>query len=577
MNQAVTYSGQNVLEYDFSTYSRYWRVNRSTHEATELALILRALRKVVSHIGTNVKPIHWAGMTDSNNKSIIINADEIQGVYPIPYEQMDLFVGHVVREAFASIEWSEWIRDRIQEQVVKSYKDKLDFLSKMFVAAEDIYISYFVNSRIWPLYLNNYWNYLDHINYRDPSLPPTPTSLSNVWKKCILLNEKPDNLHPYYEVPLSILITYTQAIKIASQLSSVGQRRNSRVDIYVRMWEMLYRAISNWEKIDFPDEGVNIPDELGPKKNTEDISDVKEDEIAQEEEEVENTEELDPDLVSKISTILEEGETDLTKNIAIAVEEPTAKDMTTIHTRASATSSVVADSIQVRRLRKIFKKQKALHKKLSQRHVKRYLDQGKLDARRLFRVPIDGKVFKCKITIRPEKAWNITIVSDASASMSGRNTVQRPWDSAEKTFVSLVEAAKGFKNQLDVYGYHEEGDQCVLIKLYHNDTLFTVTPSGRTPSGQAIMAAALMMKERYQKKLIIHITDGAANCGLNIVKSLDYCKNKNIDLITIGCGCNQQTSDFLRTRFPEGQLLLMDDINDLSVGLERLFKTKLLK
>ena len=205
------------------------------------------------------------------------------------------------------------------------------------------------------------------------------------------------------------------------------------------------------------------------------------------------------------------------------------------------------------------------------------MDQGKLDARRLYRVPVDGRAFLCKIITRPDNAWNISIVSDASASMSGKYSVERPWDAAEKTFVSLVEAAKGFENHLEVYGYHEDGDRCILVELYQSGKLYTVAPGGRTPSGQAILATALVLREKRKRSLIIHITDGAANCGINIVKALEYCRNQRIDLITIGCGCNQQTRDFLQTRFPEGQLLLMDDISDLSDGLERLFKHKLLK
>ena len=38
-------------------YSEYWRKNRSHHDATELALSLRALRKVAGHISKKLKPI----------------------------------------------------------------------------------------------------------------------------------------------------------------------------------------------------------------------------------------------------------------------------------------------------------------------------------------------------------------------------------------------------------------------------------------------------------------------------------------------------------------------------------------
>ena len=40
-------------------FSRYWRKNRSHLEATELATVLAAMRKVAAHIGSNVKPVYW--------------------------------------------------------------------------------------------------------------------------------------------------------------------------------------------------------------------------------------------------------------------------------------------------------------------------------------------------------------------------------------------------------------------------------------------------------------------------------------------------------------------------------------
>ncbi len=560
-----------------SDHCRFWRMNRSHHEATELAFVLKALRKVTSFIGTNVKPVNWAGMGDSDKKrSILLSSDEIYGTYPVPFHKMDILVGQVVREAFSGIEWGEWVRDRVYERLSITAAEKIDYLVGVIAAGEDIYVSERPKSRIWSLYLTNYWKYLDHQTVRDLSLPPTASSLSNVWRAMTLLKKKPDDLHRYYEAPLRILSVYTDAIKIAATLSSVAQRRNSRVEIYLRIWELVDEAISEWEVFDIPPDAVPIRDESGPKGKTEEPEEVKEDEGPEDIEEEQAGERLDADIASEISSILEEGETDLTAEIAVVVEEPEAKEMNTTFTRASAESNVIPDPQQVRQLRRIFKKQRSLHRKLRKKRVKRNLDQGKLDARRLHRVPLGGKIFKAKINSMPDEAWNITIVSDASASMSGQHSRRRPWDSAEKAFVSLAEATRGFKNHLEVYGYHENNGECILTQLYQSGKFFTMAPGGRTPSGQAITAAALLLKDRSKKSLMIHITDGAANCGINVASALEYCKKSGIDLITIGCGCNQQTRRFLQARHAHGQLLLMDDIRDLPTGLERLFRHKLL-
>jgi trans-aconitate methyltransferase len=91
------------------------------------------------------------------------------------------------------------------------------------------------------------------------------------------------------------------------------------------------------------------------------------------------------------------------------------------------------------------------------------------------------------------------------------------------------------------------------------------------------MAAAMLMKKDDRRKMIIHITDGAANCGINVLEAIEYCQKNKIELITIGCGCNLQTKQFLLERYPHGTVYLMDDIRNLSKGLENLFRDKLLK
>ena len=159
-----------------------------------------------------------------------------------------------------------------------------------------------------------------------------------------------------YEWPLSILSVYTKAIKITAKLPTIAERRNSRVEIYLRIWELIYQILSDWETFVPPGDGVDIRDELGPKKNVEEIENLNKEQNDYDEEEQPNQEGLDEDLASQVSSILEEGDTDLTRDLAVAIEDPSAKNMCTIHTRGIAESTVNADPNQVRRLRKIFKK-----------------------------------------------------------------------------------------------------------------------------------------------------------------------------------------------------------------------------
>ena len=164
--------------------------------------------------------------------------------------------------------------------------------------------------------------------------------------------------------------------------------------------------------------------------------------------------------------------------------------------------------------------------------------------------------------------------------MAGKRERQNPWHIAEKTFASLTTAATGFKNVIDIYAYSAKKNIGTLTQLWHGGELYSVLPEGRTPSGQAIMTVAKLLskelKRKKKKKMIIHITDGAANCGLRLSDAVKYCHSKNIDVYTIGCGCTPQTQDFLEESFPDGHVYFMKDIDYLSVGLAHLFKRNIL-
>ncbi len=561
-------------------YSRYWRKNYSRHEATELANALAAMRKVAGHIGINVKPIYWQGMSASPTNSIILNPADVRGSYPIPFQKIDLMVGQVVREAFRCIEWSDWVKDQVQQKATLPSEELKAYLVNFISVAEDLYIDEWVRSTVWHLYLLKYWESIAGTMERDPSLPPAAASLACVWRKRIFLQTLPAHLHYYYDDLVDVMLKQSDTIRQIKTLSTLTERRDRRVELYLELWNLICSIIGEWEKFDQAPDAINIEDEAAPKGKEPDLKEEKKEkeENPDGDEKKEDPENLDEQLVNQISFKLdEEGDPDLTRHISVAIENPQAKAMNTIFTRAVAKCDLTPDKAQVERLKKIFQKHKSLLRRARVKNIIRGVDMGKIDAQRLYRIGLDGKIFKKKEFHGSDYSWNISIVADASASMIGKGTSYRPWTVAEQTFVSLTEAAKGFFNNLEVFGYQEQSHQCNLVQLYRDCTLFTIMPSGQTPTGQAIIAAAMLMKKNERKKLIIHITDGAANCGLSVVDALDYCQKHHIDLITIGCGCNVQTRQFLLERYPRGAVYLMDDIRNLPEGLELLFQDRLLK
>jgi hypothetical protein len=558
-------------------YSRYWRKNYSRHEATELAAALAAMRKVAGHIGINVKPIYWEGMSASPNNSIVLNPADVRGTYPIPFQKIDLMVGQVVREAFGCIEWSDWIKDQVQQKATLPSEELKAYLVHLISVAEDLYIAEWVGPTVWNLYLSKYWRSLVKMD-RDPSLPPTAASLASVWREIMFFQTSPNNLHYYYDDLIKILLESFESIKELKNFSTLAERRERRVELYLKMWTRVCSAIGEWEKFaPPPPDAIKLRDEAGPKSKKPEESEETKENPDQKESKKEKPAALDEELAAQVSFKLEEGESDLTQHVSVAIEDPRAKAMNTIFTRAVAKCDLSANQLQVDRLKRIFQTQKSMVKRARIKGVIRGVDMGKIDARRLYRVPLDGKIFRRRDILGSDYSWNISIVADASASMAGKGTALRPWAVAEKTFVALTEAARGFSHHLEVFGYQEQSQQCNLIQLYRGGELYTITPAGKTPTGQAIIAAAMLMKKNDKKKLIIHITDGAANCGVNVINALEYCQKNGIDLITIGCGCNVQTQQFLLERYPRGTVYLMDDIRHLAEGLEILFRDKLLK
>jgi hypothetical protein len=556
------------------TYSEFWRKNRSGNETAELMLCLRALRKVAGYIGRNVKPVFWKGMVETDNRFILLDPGVAEESYPVSFETFDALVGQVVLEGLSSLEWREWVIGKVQEEAPAVSDSVYRYLENVIEAAEDIYINMRAESSVWSLYLVQYWRLELEKNRRDPTLPPGPSSLADIWRAATILDEHTKNLHAYYYGPLEILSHLTDELSNIALLASMTERRSRRKDVYMDIWGQVADEISEWEEFQISPDAINFRDEAAPRGETDEGNDEDENKDTDES----NQASADPDdLLNRLKAALEDGENDLTDVIAVAVEEPEAKSMETIVRKSQSISDFQPDEMLVNRLKKIFLQQQSLFMRRRKRYIKKAQYEGKIDPRRLYRVPMDSRVFKKKELIVSDFPWHVCIIADASSSMGGKSGAKRPWETAEKIFVSLAHAAAGFKNLIDIYAYSEDGAQCVLTQLYSGGKVYSVIPKGRTPSGQAIMAAAMMLNKKYKNSMIIHITDGAANCGLSLGDTLKYCRAHDVEVFTIGCGCNLQTQQFLKGYFPSDHLNFMDNISGLSEVIEKLFRQKMLK
>lgn len=546
-----------------TSYSDYWRKNRSRQKALELAWGLRALRKVAAHIGEGVKPVYWKGMSDADDQSILLDADKLPDRFPISAENFDYLVGQVTLEGFASFERTDAVKEEVQKSIGKLPAAAIPFLMEFLDAAEDIYIDALAQSSIWSLYLAQYWERALSGFVKDPLLPPTARSLFQVWKKRAILGQEPEQVHLDYEIPLRILKPHTRTLRALVDYATPHQRKERRSRLYETIWSELWETFSTWKMLHVNMDSV-------PKSDTPlDVSTNETQSLGDQA--------LDPDLADEISWILEEGEIDLTREILSAVQNSAAKPLDTFLEKGTVLMDFQPDTAQVKRLHRIFSEHVTQVRRARNRNLRRGLLEGKLDPKRLYRVPIDGKTFKSKQAPGVDDFWQICIVADASASMAGKGRNLRPWRIAERSFATVIQAARGFRNRIDIYAYFGQSKKCMLTQLYHRNRLYTITPYGDTPSGQAIMAVAMMLDRKYKKNMIIHITDGAPNSGLPLKDAVNYCESKGIDVFTIGCGCTPFTQHFLKETFPPGCVYLMKSIDYLSEALETLFQQRMLR
>jgi len=554
--------------------SRYWRTARASHEATELALVLRALRKVAGHIGSPVRPVFWLGMTSSPASAIIVDPREHAGRYPIPLSAFDVMVGHVVNEAYGDIEWSQWVKNRVQDRFRSTRQEAADYLNSILAAGEDIFIhGLLAPGSVWSLYLARHWQHALAKPDHDPSLPPTPSSLANVWRAVALTATLPEGLHEAYGDLLTGLVEHQDALREVGRTGTVSQRRTARVALYEMIWNRLAPLILELIAPTRPVPGVEIRQPGAPRKSSEENERSGSEKAEQPQEK--QPAGLEKEVAEQVSALLDGAATDVSTWIASVVKDLGPNAIPTVLSAGSAPSTVIPDPHLVERLRRVFAAQDAFERRFRKKRVRRGMSGGKLDARRLYRWSLDEKIFKLTDKLHSDRAWQITLLVDASASMVRRKRGEVPWTVAEKTLASLVEAGKVSRNRVDVYAYNEQDQRCQVVSLTESGKLFTLCPAGQTPSGQALLTAALLGRGRPNKTLILHITDGGSNCGLDVSCATRYCRENDIDLVTIGCGYTAQTGDLLRKQYC-GSLCLMDSIYLLPENLERVIRRRLL-
>lgn len=539
--------------YFLEGYSDYWRRNKSTMEPLELTNVLRALRKVSGHIGMNVGSVEWADMSEEDPSRSIIPIDPtfVLGDYPVPPGKMDFLVGLVVHEALHQREWTQLVWKEIENMCKDVSFMDMDLLWRLVNAGEDIYVDKLADRGVFGLYTGKVRAILGARAQPDFLEPPTAGVLFDLWRRMVLDDQRPHKVNPLYKKPLKILASRTDdLVDIGTKDVSVTNRCQLRSKLYLELWEEIKDIIIPWKRertTYFPTRAKVHRAAKSPRKRTRTPS---------------LRSAISPQLAAQIEASLAVGSSDITPLIREICGKDNPDLVPTSLWDFNIPANPMVDPYLVGRLKGLFQQYTERI-----RVINRGLESGSIDRRRLYRAPITGNCFMIKQMI-PEEAWNITVLVDASRSMAGPK-----WRLIENTVAALFQSLKGQKNKLRVFGYFEHDGVCIISELLRQGRIYSLPPHGLTPSGQAIIASALLMPKERKHRFIIHITDGESNCGCSVDYAIRFCKKEKIDLVTLGCGYKDK--DILVQQYGDS-LQFLDYFEQLPNAIEVLLKRKLL-
>ena len=556
-------------------YSEYWRKNKSAVETKELGKVMLALRKVGRHIASNIKIIEWSRTPGLDPGTIGIDLSLARGKYPVPPGKMDFLVALTAREAFHCKILSDVVWLTLSKNLKNIKPDQEYILGLMVGIGEDIFTKRLAEHTVWKHYLPTCWAYVRPPCNADVTRPPTVHTLLYIFADYVFLDKLAVNMHPgYHDLFQRLLKTRDMLIGLEKE-SSISKRCSKRADIYIDLWHDIIEGSKPWEPDGSPEEIGLIGEERSLSEDEDDNFIENRESPKEDSERRREAKDREQELLQTINEALDlEKEKNLNRLVLDVADDEASKIIDTTFGKASLPCRIDADPALVLRLRRIFLLQKSLRSR--RYHYNRGLLLGKIDGRRLFRFPLDGRFFREKEYFYHDNTRNIVILVDGSASMTGGLPGGgKEWSKTEKIFVSLFEAVKGTGNRLNIYAYYERAGVCELNSLAYNNRLYTVRPGGRTPTGQAIVATAhKMLKDK--RRLIVHLTDGEANCGLSVQKGIEFCDKGGVEIVTLGTYFDEKTKKALENQYQD-RAILVDSLDLLPSRLEDVLRASLLK
>ncbi len=548
-NTRIRWRGKAIERFPASGtegYSEYWRRDKSPVEFFELSKLLFSIRKIVSCVGKNTGEVVWEGMECRDG--ISLDPSLVMGYYPVPAAKTDIIVGIAVEKAYQKIEWSERLRKSAIKKMRLSGMNAVRF-SRFFDIAEKVYTDSLSDRSVLGLYTGKAREF--QISEAAKWFPgfPTVTELLHLWWEMALngsgVGSKGNgegrsgeeavsgaSIKGSYKEPLAVLNSIVGALTYeCPKISGVTERCAFRLDVYTSTWPVLLDRVTFWfrETVDpflfFSSRNGTAMG--GKEKNA--------------------RKETLSGIAKKMKDLVKGKKIDFTADVKSIVS-----DVDKV-VRVERSSSLIPAKNRINgallhRLRVSLRS--VAHRKTT---YVRGLNSGKLDHRRLFRAPTTGAVFNLKRN-HFEFVHNIVLLVDCTGSMSSK------WEQHEAAYQTLFTAVKAYNRSARIFGYNGMRNICSIAELHMDGRFFTITPEGKTASGEAIIATALSLKRSRNVPLIIHITDGASNWGCGVSDAIKFCKKRKIHLLTLGIGCDRESKSALREEY--GNLIRFVDNMD---------------
>ncbi len=539
--------------------SAYWRRDMSPVEIVELAKLLRSIRKVVSYVGRNVGEVVWEGMA-ANDGDICLDPSVVSGCYPVSSSTVDIAVGIAIRNAYQAIEWSEHVKTSAlaRSTLPPVYQYKFALWVDM---AERVYADLCANRSALGRYAEKARQWEIGRAREGLGMPPTFTELLHDWwevaadragsrkvdyhARSVLGMQGSISLDKYYATPLAVLDGVTGLLtQECWSLPSVAARAEYRRELYEATFSTLLNYVKFWpgdRKDPFLLAGAQ-PEELCEEDEPEEHM-----LCLQEAEEIEHRlagkrVDFTPQVRSLVGNL---GEVARVEGSDLVLPGRDAVDHALAHRIRAALHSIAEQNVA----------------------FNRGLTSGNIDRRRLYRAPTTGQVFHLKLR-RFELHNDVALLVDCTGSMAEPTR----WTKVEVIYQTIFSQLVRFNPSARLFGYSERGSTCRLTELYRAGRFYSVQPHGKTASGEAIMATALMMRGR-RRPLILHLTDGASNWGCGVPEALRSCERQGVRVLTLGLDCDPISVTALTEEY--GDLIkFVDDVAKLPETLRSLLAAR---